>query len=103
MGSQEKIMFFFLLSHGMSRGVSFFFILKAKIADAQEEGVAKFFLETVRNKTSIIKTWESVDLINLYNRGDCIGIVRENFEFFILISKIDDAQEEGLRSFSWEQ
>ena len=64
---------------------------------------SKFFLETVRNKTSIIKTWESVDLINLYNRGDCIGIVRENFEFFILISKIDDAQEEGLRSFSWEQ
>ena len=65
--------------------------------------MAKFFLETVRNKMSIIKTWESVDLINLYNRGDCIGIVRENFEFFILIAKIDDAQEEGLRSFSWEQ
>ena len=28
---------------------------------------------------------------------------RENFEIFILKDKIDDAQEEGLRSFSWEQ
>ena len=64
--------------------------------------MAQFSPGTVGKKMSIIKTWENFELINLHNRGDCIGIVRENFEIFILNAKIDDAQQEGVPQFSLE-
>ena len=51
---------------------------------------------------NMTKTWENVELVNLHNRGDCIGIVRENFKIFILKAKIDDAQEEGVAQFFME-